>query len=118
MSQKKVFYAAVILLVVNTIAFCANYFKICPHFTTTHRNVETDVYLLTDAEISTHLKSEPITSFRFSKNFWPFVQYYTHSTENDIIKGRFRGFFADFSLSEYLFYNGMILLIVGFLKIW
>lgn len=111
---------ALLLASLNCFAFSVNYFGISPKIeaTSTHKTFE--IFLLTDSEIGLKSQLQEIGYLeKKSEAFWPFESFYVNTTISaDNYTGRFRGFFAGFDFSEFIFYNSLLLGTLLFLKLW
>ena len=79
-----------------------------------------EIFLFTDKETGTKSSLLQVGEFLQDQDgFWPFESFYVETPKGtNQHTGRFRGFFTGYLLSEFLFYNLMILAIVVFIKLW
>ena len=117
MKAKKIWLWASIFMGVNVLAFCVNSLDISPRFTTSKGDNKYEVYLLTDSSEAT---ADTIENRALAKiDLWPFVCYYCKSSNSqDNYVATFRGVFADFGLTEFVFYTFIIVMISAFLFLW
>ena len=117
MQCKRICIIALLLLGLNVMALLVNSFEISPRFLTSSSEGKYEVYLFTDAGKEKEPENKKIASEQ-QAGFWPFVKFYKTCPSKPEKKGCFRGLFADFGVSEFLFYSMMIGLVSVFIRLW
>ena len=109
-----------VLLLLNCIAYGVNYFEFSPKIEAIAESTTFEIFLFTDKETGTKSSLLQVGEFLQDQDgFWPFESFYVETSKGtNQHTGRFRGFFTGYLLSEFLFYNLMILAIVVFIKLW
>ena len=120
MNRSLILRLTIALIGFNCIAFGVNYFGISPKIQAVSERETFEIFLFTDREPGTKSSLSQVGGFLQDQDgFWPFESFYTKTSKGiDQYTGRFRGFFTGFLLSEFVFYNLIILALLVFLKLW
>ena len=113
MNQSLILRLTIALIGFNCIAFGVNYFGISPKIQAVSERETFEIFLFTDREPGTKSSLSQVGGFLQDQDgFWPFESFYVETPKGtNQHTGRFRGFFTGYLLSEFLFYNLMILLL-------
>ncbi|MGO4912561.1 hypothetical protein [Leeuwenhoekiella sp. W20_SRS_FM14] len=110
----------VFLVLMNCVALSVNYFGISPKIKATAEHKTVEIFLFTDSEIGLKSQLQQVGYLEHtSDGFWPFEAFYVNTSVSATdYTARFRGFFAGFDFSEFVFYNSMLLGTLLFLRLW